>query len=272
MNLKECELQKLVIEDIRNSRLYDKLHYAQDNRNDDDICNFTVNNLLKQKYIQCTSKVIESLESNDLEIISDTKNINMKGKCLFTDILTFGTDERFYLFELKVGQKTSREAVTELMAYRQEIHNHYPLLCKDEICFIIISEEYPELLRHAVTSLIYENIPIICLKPICMLKEQEISYYEVIDFAEWTSIDSKITKQLFEGYSILWNSKEDKKEIELDEFTNERIFAIEYLKNEAVMNGQNGLAYVWDRNQNNSTLYNNGSILVLRYLGLILMH
>lgn len=178
---------------------------------------------------------------------------------LYPDILTFGSDQKFYLFELKVGEKTERETVTELMAYRQEIRNHLPLLGKNEICFIIISDEYSVLLRHAVMSLVYENIPITCLKPIYDNKQNEINQYQVVNIVDWTELNIEITKQLFEGYSILWYSKNNKEKIDLAKFTSERLFAVDYLKNEAVKNGQNGFAYVWDRDEHDSALYATGS-------------
>ena len=255
--MEERKLQKMVLEDIHKNVFCKKIHCTQkvDSTN---MYGFIINNALKRKYVEYTSNIIEALES-DIIIISDTKNINMVNGRLYPDILTFGSDQRFYLFELKVGEKTERETVTELMAYRQEIRNHLPLLGKNEICFIIISEEYSVLLRHAVMSLLYENIPITCLKPIYDNKQNEINQYQVVNIVDWTELNIEITKQLFEGYSILWYSKKNKEKIDLAKFTSERLFAVDYLKNEAVKNGQNGFAYVWDRDEHDSALYATGS-------------
>lgn len=254
--MEERKLQKMVLEDIQKHVFYKKIYHTQ-NHDLTNISEFIINNILKRKYAEYTSNIIKSLESDI--IISDTKNINMVNGRLYPDILTFGSDQRFYLFELKVGKKTERETVTELMAYRQEIQNHLPLIGKNEICFIIISEEYSVLLRHAVMSLVFENIPITCLKPIYDNKKNEINRYQVVNIVDWTEVNTEITKQLFEGYSILWYSKIDKEKIDLAKFTNERLFAVDYLKNEAVKNGQNGFVYVWDRDKHDSTLYATGS-------------
>lgn len=255
--MEERKLQKMVLEDIQKSVFCKKIHCTQkvDSINKS---GFIINNILKRKYEEYTSDIIKALES-DIIIISDTKNINMVNGRLYPDILTFGSDQKFYLFELKVGEKTERETVTELMAYRQEIRNHLPLLGKNEICFIIISDEYSVLLRHAVMSLVYENIPITCLKPIYDNKQNEINQYQVVNIVDWTELNIEITKQLFEGYSILWYSKNNKEKIDLAKFTSERLFAVDYLKNEAVKNGQNGFAYVWDRDEHDSALYATGS-------------
>lgn len=255
--MEERKLQKMVLEDIQKNVFYKKIYRTQ-NHDLTNISEFIINNILKRKYAEYTSNIIKALES-DIIIISDTKNINMVNGRLYPDILTFGSDQRFYLFELKVGKKTERETVTELMAYRQEIRNHLPLIGKNEICFIIISEEYSVLLRHAVMSLVFENIPITCLKPIYDNKKNEINRYQVVNIVDWTEVNTEITKQLFEGYSILWYSKIDKEKIDLAKFTNERLFAVDYLKNEAVKNGQNGFAYVWDRDKHDSALYATGS-------------
>lgn len=255
--MKEVELQKMVVEDIRNFEFSEKITYKSKTFFRDTL-SFSVNDMLKKKYIECTYDIIEALKC-DLDIISNTRNINMTSGRLYTDILTFGIDERFYLFELKVGKKTSREAITELMAYRQEIRNHFPLLSKNEICFIIVAEEYPVLLRHAVTSLLYENIPTLCLRPVFNIKKDNIRQYDVVDIVDWTDLGAIISKELFEGYSILWYSKKEIERIQLSDFTNERIFAIDYLKNEAVKNGQNGFAYIWNRNSNTESLYATGS-------------
>lgn len=255
--MEERKLQKIVTKDIQKGIFYKKISCIPK----DDSTNMfglTIDNILKRKYAEYTSDIIKALKS-DLDIVSDIKNINMSNGHLYPDILTFGSDQRFYLFELKVGEKTERETVTELMAYRQEIRNHLPLLGKNEICFIIISEDYSVLLRHAVMSLLYENIPVTCLTPYYDSKNEEIYKYQIENIIDWTEINTEITKQLFEGYSILWYSKRNKEKINLAKFTKERIFAIDYFKNEAVKNGQSGFVYIWDRNTHDNTLYATGS-------------
>lgn len=254
--MKECELQKAVIDDIKNSNFGRKINCKIFEHNTNTL-NFSIDNMLKHRYTEYASNIIKSIKT-DLEIVSSIKNINMKDGRLLPDILTFGLDERFYVFELKVGKKTGREAITELMAYRQEVRNHLPLLSNNEVCFVIISEEYSVLLKHAITSLVYEHIPVLCLKPNYDAQEQEIESYNIVEAVDWTKINAEITKQLLDGYFILWYSKEYKKSIDLTDFMSERIFAIEYLKDEALINGGNGIAYVCDRPKHDNALYATG--------------
>ena len=105
--MEERKLQKIVTKDIQKGIFYKKISCIPK----DDSTNMfglSINNILKRKYAEYTSDIIKALKS-DLDIVSDIKNINMSNGHLYPDILTFGSDQRFYLFELKVGEKTEEK-------------------------------------------------------------------------------------------------------------------------------------------------------------------
>jgi hypothetical protein len=244
----EKQLQNKVIADLDNNEFAEKITYPYLNSVHDKNNCFGPNNIVKDLYESNVKTIIKSLQNQDFDIINgkEIKNISMGKDRLYTDILIKGIeDQKYYIIELKVNKCTGRETVTELMAYIHEIKNHLPFISNEDVVLIIVSLEYSSLLKHAVSSLLLDNISVLCLKPI-LLKDEIISY-TVEDILAWDDIEvKKINKKMFEGYSLFLFSKVNEEKIEKKVIDQDRIFAIEYYKADANMYNTNGICIIWD--------------------------
>ena len=124
----------------------------------------------KQK---ATSKIINSykrsLESlRFTELISSDENISITtGNVLRPDFLLFSSESQsVVIVELKNIANPTREAGTELGAYTSEIKHYLPFISDADIVHVIISREWPTLLRRYVFNQIFwMDRNILCLEP-----------------------------------------------------------------------------------------------------------
>ncbi|MBT2931261.1 hypothetical protein [Vibrio anguillarum] len=129
---------------------------------------FSIETSIKQRYTESVLHIYRRLKNEEYEIIGDEnpKNISLnRNERLFPDFLIHDYERNFYVFELKVGVKTEREAITEIFAYIFELKNHLPHINNREISIVIISESFGTLLSHAVLQLIsFFGVRVLCLK------------------------------------------------------------------------------------------------------------
>ena len=114
----------------------------------------------------------------DLEIILADKNVSSESKeILRPDIVLFNPDGNytFVVVELKRNDQTERQAITELLAYQQEIKNACPFISDKDINFVLISKDWSPLLRHSV-----ENINSWTSKSILPLKLNIVDNSEIV--------------------------------------------------------------------------------------------
>src|SRR5690554_5165607 len=125
---------------------------------------FSIDYLARKKLLLSAKYVLGKL--NGLDIISSDKSISMqKSEILRPDIVSYNKEENcFVVFEVKKDKHTAREALSELLAYEQEIQNHMPFSSSLDILFVIVSPEWSPLLEHAVTSAVsWSNRKILAL-------------------------------------------------------------------------------------------------------------
>lgn len=130
----------------------------------DFIPSFSIDYLARKKLLLSAKYVLGKL--NGLDIISSDKSISMqKSEILRPDIVSYNKEENcFVVFEVKKDKHTAREALSELLAYEQEIQNHMPFSSSLDILFVIVSPEWSPLLEHAVTSAVsWSNRKILAL-------------------------------------------------------------------------------------------------------------
>lgn len=256
--MKEKELQNKVIEDIENNVFSQKIRYLHLNNANENNVYFSIHKIITDLHKSSVETIIKSLQNQDFDIINgkEIKNVAIGNDRLYVDVLIKGIENpKYYIIELKVNKDTGRETVTELMAYRHEIKNHLPFISDGDVTLIIISLEYSSLLKHAVSSLLLDNIPVLCLKPIIL--NEEIVSYNVEDILAWTDIEvKKINKKMFEGYSLHLLSKIDEEKIEKSVIDRERKFAIECYKADANMSNTNGICIIWDHYNSRPSINN----------------
>jgi hypothetical protein len=113
--------------------------------------NFNLDFLLRIRAIQSARAVFDALA--EVEIVSNSRrsiSADRQGQ-LYPDLILFSRRTgHFVIFEIKRDWLATREAVTELFAYEQEIRNQMPYISSDQIMYVIVSDSYPTLLTHAI--------------------------------------------------------------------------------------------------------------------------
>lgn len=127
---------------------------------------FPIDHLTRIGNLRAARQVLGSLHSLELVSKSNRSISQEKGESLFADLLfcTRATSQ-FVLFEIKNQKATTREAVSELLAYEHEILNHTPFSSANDIMMVVVSRDFPPLLDHAVTGLnTWSRRRVLCLR------------------------------------------------------------------------------------------------------------
>ncbi|WP_219637484.1 hypothetical protein, partial [Vibrio parahaemolyticus] len=102
-------------------------------------------------------------------VISEDTNISLEsGDIMRPDFLLYAPEsESMVIIELKNFAGATRQAGTEISAYESELKTYLPYISDGDLINVIISPEWPTLLRHYVFNEIFwlrKNI--ICLEPV----------------------------------------------------------------------------------------------------------
>ncbi|MBC2857985.1 hypothetical protein [Stappia sp. 28M-7] len=127
---------------------------------------FPIDYLTRVGNLRAAQRVLGSLHSLELVSKSNRSISQEKRESLFVDLLycTRATSQ-FVLFEIKNQKATTREAVSELMAYEHEALNHTPFSSANDIMMVVVSRDFPPLLEHAVTGLnTWSRRRVLCLR------------------------------------------------------------------------------------------------------------
>ncbi|MDR0920395.1 MAG: hypothetical protein LBM93_14310 [Oscillospiraceae bacterium] len=193
---------------------------------------FSVDYLIRKNYFEGCQSAFKMLDG-DMSVLNGQtiKNISTDpSEKLFPDFLLYNETEEVYIIgELKRNDKTARETITELLAYKTELLNHIPFLGDNSILLLIISTDFPTLLNHAIGNLILRHQPLLCLMP-------NIENDEFIDFSAyfpqaWSNINQPTLReeQLQGGvYSI---SLKEEKNLTYEMFRSKLLVIMEFLRN-----------------------------------------
>ena len=175
----EAEIQKLlegaVVDDRISECINDIARIEELSKQDTDIQfpQFAIDHISRLKAIEVGASVLKSLSM--LVLLTSDENVSvMTGEILRPDLVCINPERQsVVLFELKKSAQTGREALTELLAYEQELKNLMPLLSGYDFNFVLISPEWSTLMDHAVSGAIaWSNKKVLCLKPILNEKEE----------------------------------------------------------------------------------------------------
>ncbi len=154
----ESEIQEFLEQVIGRGELHQTIHGKDEidrataaHNSADFISGFNLDYLLHTRSVASATSVLGALK--DVEVISTSKkNISSdRKKRLFPDlVLVSKTTGHIIVVEIKRVEQTTREAMTELLAYEQEIRNQMPYISSRQIMFVLVSNSYPVLLSHAV--------------------------------------------------------------------------------------------------------------------------
>lgn len=137
-----------------------------DERNPHFVATFPIDYLMRRECLLAAEHVLSKL--GELKIIStDRKSISLqKGESLFPDLILHDVESgSLILVELKRGNKTEREALTELLAYEHEVKNHFPFLSHLDVCLIVVATDFKPLLDHSIAGAVtWNGKQILCLQ------------------------------------------------------------------------------------------------------------
>lgn len=247
----EKDIQTYLVDYINENRTFlDLITNAEDflDYNAETDRNFDIDKILKNKNLKKYSDVLDELI--DLEIILADKNVSSKSKeILRPDIVLFNPDGNytFIIVEIKKEKQTEREAITELLAYQQEIKNACPFISDKDINFVLISKDWSPLLKHSV-----ENINSWTSKSILPLKlnivdNSEIEL-EVFETDAWTDTNiGKIPRNTLSCYTICLYEKNYGPREKIDDNLKENaLFAVNMISEILDKSDFHGFVFLWD--------------------------
>ncbi len=195
--MKESQIQSILESLIKEGKFYDRINNIDQIHKryvswykEDYIPSFSIDDLSTRKLLSAANNVLSSLESVEI-ITTASENFSVDRKeRLFPDLILFNQEqEKIIIIELKRSEKTTRETLTEMLAYENEVRHFLPFLSNFEILFCIISTEYPTLLNHSITNLTtWESKQILCLK-VQESEDEELSF-EVYIPSAWFSLNT----------------------------------------------------------------------------------
>ncbi len=124
-----------------------------------------------RKVIDAFKFCLSSFDNN--EVLVENKDISLSDKdILKPDFLLYapGT-QSVIVIELKNIKSPTRQVGTEFGAYAAEVKTHLPFLADNDVINVIISSEWPTLLRHYVfNDIVWLDRKLICLQPVNTLQ------------------------------------------------------------------------------------------------------
>lgn len=118
------------------------------------------------RIINAYEHCFKSLHNN--KVISEDENISLKkGDSLSPDFLLYAPEtESLVVLELKNIPNPTRQVGTELGAYASEIKSYVPFISDGDIVHVVISRDWPTLLRHYLfNEIFWMQRNILCLEP-----------------------------------------------------------------------------------------------------------
>ena len=124
-------------------------------------------NLAEARVLAAFRKCVKSLYVT--ETIFENENISLsESDILKPDFVLYAAEaESIVIVELKNLVSPSRQAGTELGAYTAEVRTCIPFLADGDVIHVLISQEWPALLKHyARHEIFWQGRKLLCLRPI----------------------------------------------------------------------------------------------------------
>lgn len=158
MMITERQLQRKILKLIRSEELASKIHVPDEitalaeRHNENSFVSFSIDHHARLSCARAAAQALSSLTM--LEVLTEDLNVSMTNKELLRpDIVCHNAEqETLVIFELKKSGQTGRQALTELLAYEQELKNTLPFLSNYDTVFVLISTEWTTLMDHSAAS------------------------------------------------------------------------------------------------------------------------
>lgn len=172
--------------------------------NTNEIKEYDAKNNIERKIKNSFTLCLECLES--LDVISTDQNISVNDKDIIRpDIIAYSTNRSsLVLMELKNIKGPTRQAGTELSAYAAELKGYLSHLSDGDIINVIISCEWPTLLKHYIfNTIVWQHKNLICLEPFFNTSTKMIKLRcKEIETIIQTDIPERFASQHLEGFHV----------------------------------------------------------------------
>lgn len=164
----EAHLQKLLIKAIENGDLGSAIEDvlgSDDRQSAEQFPQFSIDHLSRRACITAGRRVLKSFEY--LDVLTSDQNVSLTtNEIMRPDIVCINAEQQsIVMFELKVSAATGRQALTELIAYEQELKNALPFLAEYDVCHVLVSSEWSTLMDHSVASSVtWSGRQVLCLE------------------------------------------------------------------------------------------------------------
>ena len=193
-----------------------------------------------------------------LELIAADNNISLtKGEVLKPDLLLYAPEtESLVLLEIKNDYGATRNAGTELSAYAAEARSYVPFISDGDIASVVISTQWPTLLKHSIFhEIFWMNRNIICLEPVKIGGENKLRIKAISEFLD-TSMTEVVSSQYLGGYQLclydygLYSANADKER--LDSHSPQMRAALDAMAAKGNAQKGHGFAFLWKDNWSTS--------------------
>jgi len=219
--------------------------------NIDEFEGIETSNPFEKKVLDSFQLCLKSLYIND--VITADENFSMKeGEILRPDFLLYACEtQSMVIVELKNISGPTRQVGTEVSAYANEVRSYLPFIADGDIVNVIISTEWPTLLRHYIAHEIYWlHRNIICFEPIKVGNDIFLNIKELSSFVD-DEIILKVGKESFGGYQLClydYDRKEGVVESTLDNHLEQMKAALSAMAVKGNALKSHGFAILWKDN------------------------
>lgn len=150
----------------------------------------SIRSCLASLYINRVFSENENISINDLDILKP-------------DFVLYAPEtESLVIVELKNLGGPSRQAGTELSAYTCEIRSAIPFIADGDVVNVIISSEWPALLKHyARQEIFWQRRNLICLRPVMEGENKRLKILGLSDLSEGGAT-LRISERYLGGYQV----------------------------------------------------------------------
>lgn len=167
----ERQLQTKILKLIRAEKLGENIDVPAaltslaEERGENSFASFAIDHNVRISCARAASQALDCLAL--LEVLTDDLNVSATAnEILRPDIVCYNPEkETLVIFELKKSGQTGRQALTELLAYEQELKNILPFLSNYDTVFVLISTEWTTLMDHSAASAVaWSGKTLLCLE------------------------------------------------------------------------------------------------------------
>lgn len=217
--------------------------------NHDAFRDFSPQNLSEQKFYDSYKASLEAL--SDTTVFSENENISLDPReGLKPDFVLYSASAQcFVIVELKNIPGPTRQAGTELNAYASEIRTWMPLCADGDIVYVIVSMDWPALLKHYIRhEVFWQSRNLICLQP---CRNNGKIGLEIVDprFFSEDLFSFKISDRHIGGYHICLYDKgrypENPELTRLDKHIEQMKCALQQMAQQGNTLKSHGFAFLW---------------------------